>query len=183
MAEEALPPLTDVRVLTVTVSDSRKRETDDAGKALDRELISAGFHVVRHVVVKDEPEFIRDLVRSTATSNDAEAIVLAGGTGITPRDNTFEALEGVFEKRIDGFGEAFRRISFEEIGPHSMLSRATAGVCNECVVFSLPGSTKAVLLGVRRLIIPVLRHAVDLATGRSTHTLVDVSSLPPGPMR
>ncbi len=182
MADE-LPPLTQIRVLTVTVSDTRKRETDDAGKALDRELVSAGFQVARHVIVKDEPDFIRDLVRLTATANEAEAIVLAGGTGITPRDNTFEALEGIFEKRIDGFGEAFRRISFDEIGPHSMLSRATAGVYNECVIFSLPGSTKAVMLGVRRLIIPVLRHAVDLATGRSTHTLVDASTLPPGTTR
>jgi molybdopterin adenylyltransferase len=175
-AEATLPP---IRVLTVTVSDSRKRETDDSGKALDRELTAAGFKVIRHVIVKDEPEFIRDLVRLTATANEADAIVLTGGTGITPRDNTFEALESVFDKKIDGFGEAFRRISFDEIGPHSILSRATAGVFNECVVFSLPGSTKAVLLGVRRLIVPVLRHAVDLANGRSTHTLVEVSALPP----
>jgi molybdenum cofactor biosynthesis protein B len=167
-----------VRVITVTVSDTRKRETDESGKMLDRELTAAGFTVVRHVIVKDEPEFIRDLVRLTANANEADAIVLTGGTGITPRDNTYEALEGVFEKRIDGFGEAFRRISFDEIGPHSILSRATAGVYNECVVFSLPGSTKAVLLGVRRLIAPVLRHAVDLASGRSTHTLVEASALP-----
>jgi molybdenum cofactor biosynthesis protein B len=175
--------LSPLRVLTVTVSDTRKRETDDAGKALDRELTSGGFQVVRHVIVKDEPEFIRTLVRLTATANEAEAIVLSGGTGITPRDNTFEALEAIFDKRIDGFGEAFRRISFDEIGPHSLLSRATAGVVNECLVFSLPGSTKAVILGVTRLINPVLRHAVDLACGRSTHTLIDASSLPPGSPR
>jgi molybdopterin adenylyltransferase len=173
------PTLPPIRVLTVTVSDSRKRETDESGKALDRELTDAGFKVIRHVIVKDEPDFIRDLIRLTATSNEADAVVLTGGTGITPRDNTYEALQSVFDKRIEGFGEAFRRISFDEIGPHSMLSRATAGVFNECVVFSLPGSTKAVLLGVRKLIIPVLRHAVDLASGRSTHTLVDASSLPP----
>jgi molybdenum cofactor biosynthesis protein B len=175
-AEAPLPP---IRVLTVTVSDSRKRETDDSGKALDRELTAAGFAVIRHVIVKDEPEYIKDLVRLTATSNQADAIVLTGGTGITPRDNTYEALQSVFEKKIDGFGEAFRRISFDEIGPHAILSRATAGTFNECVVFSLPGSTKAVVLGVRRLIVPVLRHAVDLAMGRSTHTLLDVSVLPP----
>jgi molybdopterin adenylyltransferase len=168
-----------IRVLTVTVSDTRKRETDESGKTLDRELAEAGFTVIRHVIVKDEPQFIRDLVLLTANANEADAIVLTGGTGITPRDNTYEALEGVFEKRIEGFGEAFRRLSFDEIGPHSMLSRATAGVYNECVVFSLPGSTKAVLLGVKKLIIPVLRHAVDLACGRSTHTLVDKADLPP----
>jgi len=167
-----------IRILTVTVSDSRKRETDDSGRALDRELTQAGFTVTRHVIVKDEPEYIQDLVRLAATGNDADAIVLTGGTGITPRDNTFEALEAIFEKKIDGFGEAFRRISFDEIGPHAILSRATAGVFAGCVVFSLPGSTKGVLLGVKRLIVPVLRHAVDLANGRSTHTLVDASALP-----
>jgi molybdenum cofactor biosynthesis protein B len=168
-----------LRVLTVTVSDTRKRETDDAGKALDRGLTAGGFQVVRHVIVRDEPTFIRDLVRSAATANEAEAIILSGGTGITPRDNTFEALEAIFEKRIDGFGEAFRRISFDEFGPHAILSRATAGVVNECVVFSLPGSTKAVTLGVTRLIVPILRHAVDLASGRSTHTLVETVTRTP----
>ena len=173
--EVSLPP---IRILTVTVSDSRKRETDDSGKALDQELSSAGFQIVRHVIVKDEPEFLRDLIRLTSNGNEADAIVLTGGTGITPRDSTFEALESVFDKRIVGFGEAFRRISFDEIGPHAMLSRATAGVFNECVIFSLPGSTKAVRLGVK-LIIPILRHAVDLASGRSTHTLMDAKSLPP----
>ena len=172
-------PATPLRVLTVTVSDTRKRETDDAGKALDRGLTAGGFQVVRHVIVRDEPTFIRDLVRLTATANEAEAIVLSGGTGITPRDNTFEALEAIFEKRIDGFGEAFRRISFDEFGPHAILSRATAGVVNECVVFSLPGSTKAVTLGVTRLIVPILRHAVNLASGRSTHTLVETAPQPP----
>jgi molybdenum cofactor biosynthesis protein B len=177
MAADVPPP--PLRVLTVTVSDTRKRENDEAGKALDRELTAGGFQVVRHVIVRDEPDFIRDLVRMTATANEAEAIVLAGGTGITPRDNTFEALEGIFDRRIDGFGEAFRRISFDEIGPHAILSRATAGVVNECIVFSLPGSTKSVILGVTRLIVPVLRHAVDLAAGRATHTLVPTPTVPP----
>lgn len=161
----------------MTVSDSRKRETDESGKALDGELAAAGFQVVRHIIVKDEPGFLRDLVRITSNENEADAIVLTGGTGITPRDSTYEALESVFDKRIVGFGEVFRRVSFDEIGPHAMLSRATAGVFNECVIFALPGSTKAVLLGVK-LIIPILRHAVDLACGRSTHTLIDAASLP-----
>jgi molybdopterin adenylyltransferase len=176
MTEQGALPT--IRVLTVTVSDSRKRETDESGKTLDQELSAAGFNIVRHVIVKDEPGFLRDLIRMTANSNEADAIVLTGGTGITPRDSTYEALEGVFEKHILGFGEAFRRVSFDEIGPHAMLSRATAGVFNECVVFSLPGSTRAVRIGVK-LIVPILRHAVDLACGRSTHTLVDFASLPP----
>ncbi len=161
-----------LRVITVTVSDSRKRVNDEAGKSLDEELRTAGFDIVRHVILRDEPEFIREFVRGVANDNEAEAVVLTGGTGINPRDQTFEALEGIFEKRIDGFGETFRRLSFDDpdVGPNGILSRATAGVYNRCVIYSLPGSKRGVLLGVRRLIIPTLRHTVDLAVGRETHT-------------
>jgi molybdenum cofactor biosynthesis protein B len=166
-----------LRVITVTVSDKRKRVADEAGKAVDDELTSAGFRVVRHTVLKDEPDFIRSFVSNVANGNEAEAIVLTGGTGINPRDQTFEALEGIFEKRIDGFGEAFRRMSFDEIGPMAILSRATAGVVNQCVVYSLPGSTRGATLGVKRLIIPTLEHSVDLAIGRETHT----TGFPPTP--
>jgi molybdenum cofactor biosynthesis protein B len=166
-----------LRVITVTVSDKRKRIVDEAGKAVDDELSNAGFKVIRHTILKDEPEFIRTFVNGIANGNEAEAIVLSGGTGITPRDQTFEALEGIFEKRIDGFGEAFRRLSYDEIGPHAILSRATAGVVNQCIVFSLPGSTRGSILGIQKLIIPTLEHAVDLATGRETHT----SGFPPAP--
>src|SRR5580658_8645548 len=102
MADAA--PSSKLRILTVTVSDTRKRETDESGKALDRELVSGGFQILRHVIVKDEPDFIRDLVLLTANGNEADAIVFTGGTGITPRDNTFEALEAVFQKKIVGFG-------------------------------------------------------------------------------
>jgi molybdenum cofactor biosynthesis protein B len=176
---------TPLRILTVTVSDSRKRATDEAGKRLDDALRGAGFLVVRHVIVRDEPDFIRELVRAASNDNEADAVVLTGGTGITPRDQTFEALESVFEKRIDGFGEVFRRMSFEELGPHAILSRATAGVVNQCVVYSLPGSTKAVELGVNKLIIPTIEHAVELATGRATHTMSkapeSMSKLPESP--
>jgi molybdenum cofactor biosynthesis protein B len=170
-----------IRIVTVTVSDSRKRVADEAGKAIDDELRGAGFKVVRHVILRDEPEFIREFVRRVSNENEAEAIVLSGGTGINPRDQTFEALESIFEKRIDGFGEAFRRLSFDQIGPHAILSRATAGVFNECVIFSLPGSKSGALLGVQQLIIPTLQHAVDLAVGRETHTAGGLPSS--GPFR
>jgi molybdenum cofactor biosynthesis protein B len=167
-----------LRILTVTVSDSRKRATDEAGRRLDDELRAAGFQVVRHVIVRDEPEFIRELVRAAANDNEAEAVVLTGGTGITPRDQTFEALESIFEKRIDGFGEVFRQLSFKQLGPHAILSRATAGVVNQCVVYSLPGSTGAVELGVKELVIPTIEHAVELATGRATHTMSRILESP-----
>jgi molybdenum cofactor biosynthesis protein B len=162
-------PQQQVRVLTVTMSDTRKRSNDESGRALVEELVQGGVKHVRHVILKEEPRFLQELIRSSSTDNAADAFVITGGTGITPRDNTYEALREIYEKEIVGFGETFRRLSWEQIGPHSILSRASAGVVNECLVFSLPGSTRAVRLGVRELILPILEHASDLAAGRTTH--------------
>jgi molybdenum cofactor biosynthesis protein B len=158
-----------IRVLTATVSDTRTRANDESGKILDELLKEAGIDLVRHVIVKDEAVFIQELVRGIADANDAEAIVLTGGTGIAQRDCTPEALDEVLEKRLEGFGEAFRRLSWEEIGPRAILSRATAGVTNRCIVFALPGNPAAVRLGVTKLILPMLEHGVDIAQGRSKH--------------
>ncbi len=166
-----------IRVLTVTMSDTRKRSNDESGRALVEELVNGGMKHVRHVILREEPRFLQELVRSVSTDNAAEAVVITGGTGITPRDTTYEALHEIYEKEIVGFGETFRRLSWEQMGPHALLSRASAGVVNECLVFSLPGSTRAVRLGVRELIVPILSHAVDLATGSSTH----IPTHPPPP--
>jgi molybdenum cofactor biosynthesis protein B len=160
---------TPIRISTVTISDTRTRETDDSGRVCDELLRAAGHEVVRHLIIKDDPNYIKELVRDLSDANACDAIITNGGTGITKRDNTHEALEAIFEKRIDGFGEAFRRISWDDFGPRAILTRATAGVFNACVVFSVPGSPNAVRVGVTKLIIPVLRHAVDLAQGRATH--------------
>lgn len=153
--------------MTVTVSDTRTEADDASGRALQEEL--AAFALVRHAIVPDDPERITAMVREVVAAKDADAVVLTGGTGIAPRDLTFEALDGLFDKRLDGFGEAFRRLSWDEIGPRSILSRATAGTVGTCVVFLLPGSEKAARLGARRLIAPVLDHAVDLLHGRTKH--------------
>ena len=158
-----------VRITIVTVSDTRTKETDDSGRACSDLLKQAGHDIVRYVIIKDDAQYIKELVRDMSDANACDAIVVNGGTGITKRDNTHEALEAIFEKRIDGFGEAFRRISWDDFGPRAILTRATAGVFNGCVVFSLPGSPNAVSLGVTKLILPVLNHAVDLAQGRATH--------------
>ena len=159
-----------VRVLTVTVSDLRKRHADEAGKRLDAELTLGGLPVVRPAVLADEIPFIRELVRSAATNNEADAIVLTGGTGINPRDQTQEALEGIYEKRIAGFGEAFRRLAFDALGPRAMFFGASAGIYNQCPIFSLPGNAQAIVLAARQLLVPVLVSAVEMATGRETHT-------------
>jgi len=153
-----------IRVSIVTVSDTRTRDTDDSGRVCSDLVKDGGHQVVRHLIIKDNPQYIKELVRDLSDANACDAIIINGGTGITKRDNTHEALEAIFEKRIDGFGEAFRRLSWDEFGP-----RATAGVFNACVVFSLPGSPNAVRLGVTKLILPVLAHSVDLAQGRTTH--------------
>jgi molybdenum cofactor biosynthesis protein B len=102
-------------------------------------------------------------------SSDIDAIVLTGGTGIAPRDRTIEVLEPLFEKTIPGFGEAFRRLSWDEIGANAILSRAVAGVVDGRVVIALPGSVSAVRLAVEKIIVPTLAHAVDLASGRHRH--------------
>src|SRR4051794_21746407 len=120
-----------VRVLTVTVSDTRTEADDTSGKALREELST--FALEHHVIVPDEPERIVALVREAAGRGEVDAVVLTGGTGIAPRDRTFEALSSLFDKSLDGFGEAFRRLSWDEIGPRSILSRATAGTVGTCV--------------------------------------------------
>ena len=153
--------------MTVTVSDTRTAADDSSGRALAEEL--APFTLVRHVIVPDEPERLLDLVKAMMAHDEADAIVFTGGTGIAPRDRTVEALESVFDKRLDGFGEAFRRLSWEQIGPRSVLSRATAGSIGKHLVFCLPGSEKAVRLGAGQIIAPILGHAVDLVHGRTGH--------------
>ena len=159
-----------MRIITITVSDTRTEADDTSGKALREELAAFDptFDLGRHVILRDEPEHIIALVREADESN-ADAVVLTGGTGITPRDRTYEALTGVFDKTLDGFGEAFRHLSWDQIGPRAILSRATSGVVGTTLVFSLPGSEKAVRLGVKELIAPVLAHAVDLVNGRTKH--------------
>ena len=157
-----------IRILTVTVSDSRSSKDDESGALLATELARAGFSVQRHAPVRDDAIVLRELVRSSATLNVADAIVLTGGTGLAPRDVTPEAVEELLDKRIDGFGEEFRRRSWEQVGPRAMLSRATAGVVAGTVVVVLPGSPSAVKLAIP-LIVEMLPHAVEQASGRGTH--------------
>lgn len=154
-------------MITVTVSDTRTEADDASGKALREEL--AAFRVMRHVIVRDEAERLAALVREVVAAGETDAIVLTGGTGIAPRDVSFEAVTKLFDKQLDGFGEAFRRLSWDEIGPRAILSRATAGTVGRCLVFLVPGSEKGARLGARQLIAPILAHAVDLVNGRTKH--------------
>lgn len=158
-----------VRVATITLSDTRTVEDDEGGKLLGERLSAAGFEVVSHAIVREEPEAMRAHVQAMAIHAGVDAIVLTGGTGIAPRDRAIEVLTPLFDKTLDGFGEAFRRLSWDEIGAKAILSRAVAGTLNGRVIAALPGSPKAVRLAVDKLLAPVLGHAVDLASGRGGH--------------
>lgn len=148
----------------LTVSDTRTPDTDSSGARI-RELLEAdGHRVATYAILPDEPEIVRTrLVELVAES--VEVAIINGGTGLAPRDTTYEAIAGMLDKRLDGFGELFRSLSFAEIGPAAMLSRAVAGVVGRTVVASLPGSTPAVDLAMRKLLLPVLGHAVQLLRG------------------
>ena len=148
-----------VRVFVVTASDTRGEAEDQSGAWLRAEAARAGHQVVGHRIVPDEPERIREALAAAAAAG-AEAVLVNGGTGIAGRDRTYEAVVGLLEKRLDGFGELFRMLSFQEIGSAAMLSRAVAGVFGGRAIFSVPGSEAAVRLAWERLIGPELPHVV-----------------------
>lgn len=149
----------------VTVSDTRTRETDTSGRRAHELLEAAGHRVVAYSILPDEPMLVRDRVVELLADSEVEAVVVNGGTGLAPRDTTYEAVSALLDKRLDGFGELFRSLSFAEIGPAAMLSRAVAGVASRTIVASLPGSTGAVELALSRLLIPELGHMVRLVRG------------------
>jgi molybdenum cofactor biosynthesis protein B len=149
------------RCYVLTVSDTRTPDTDTSGKAI-RDLLEADGHdVAGYAIVRDDPAQVADRVREQLAHEAVQAIITTGGTGISSRDGTFEAIDGLFEKRLDGFGELFRMLSFPEIGPAAMMSRATAGTVRRKVIFVLPGSEHAVRLAMSRLILPEIRHVLQ----------------------
>ena len=144
--------------LLLTSSDSKTVETDTSGQLIRELLTKAGHTVVRSAIVKDEPAQVREVIRQGCLDPRVQALILTGGTGITSRDSTFETVEGMLDKRLTGFGELFRILSWEEIGAAAMLSRAQAGVRQGRIIFSLPGSPNACRLALEKLIIPELGH-------------------------
>lgn len=153
-----------VLVGVITASDTRTVDTDTSGRYLRETLADRGHSVVSSAVVRDEPALVTDSIRA-AREAGAEVVIVTGGTGISRRDSTFEAIDGLLAKRIPGFGELFRLLSFQEIGSAAMLSRATAGVTAEgLVIFSVPGSTGACRTALEKLILPELGHLVREVT-------------------
>jgi molybdenum cofactor biosynthesis protein B len=147
-----------VRCAVITVSDTRT-PTDDRGGATVVELLQAAGHVVcaRHIV-PDEPGSLRKLMTELVQRGKCQAILLTGGTGLSSRDQTFETVSGLFTKALPGYGELFRMLSFSEIGPAAMLSRAAGGLIGRVVVLTMPGSPAAVRLAMEKLILPELGH-------------------------
>lgn len=144
----------------VTVSDTRSEVDDSSGQRIRALLEAAGHRVAYYRIVKDEPAQITAVI--AAAPADVELIICNGGTGVAKRDTTYEAITRLLDKEITGFGELFRMLSWEQVGAAAMLSRATAGIAGRRVLFSLPGSTKAVDLAMTKLIIPQLGHLVGL---------------------
>lgn len=144
----------------LTISDTRT-EADDKSGGIIRDLLEAGGHTTGfYKVVPDDPARIRDLVIRITDTGDCQAILTSGGTGIAARDTTYEAVTGLLEKRLDGFGELFRFLSWDDIGSGAMLSRAVAGVYRDTMIFCMPGSSGAVRLAMEKLIVPELSHLV-----------------------
>jgi molybdenum cofactor biosynthesis protein B len=142
----------------LTVSDSRTPETDGSGDLLVSRLEGAGHRIVERRWVRDEPEEVAAIVSAWVSASAADVVVTTGGTGISRRDTTIEAIERLVDKRLDGFGELFRMLSYEQVGSAAMMSRALAGLSGEVLVFALPGSPAAVELAVDKLLLPELPH-------------------------
>jgi molybdopterin adenylyltransferase len=144
----------------ITISDTRTTETDTGGQLAHQLLRSAGHEVKFYQIVPDEPEQIIALLGELAKQGSIQTVILSGGTGISPRDRTYEALSNLLEKVLPGFGELFRTLSYAEIGSRAISSRSIAGTYRQMIIFALPGSRGAVELGLTKIILPELPHLV-----------------------
>ena len=154
---------TRVRCFVLTVSDTRTETTDKSGRAIAALLEAAGHAVAGRAIVKDDPVGVRDAIERQLAQPDVDVVITTGGTGISSRDNTYEAVAAILQKRLDGFGELFRVLSYEQIGSAAMMSRACAGLAAGRIVVCLPGSEQAVRLAMERLLLPELGHLVQQA--------------------
>ncbi len=172
---EARPP-SRLTFAVLTVSDTRSLDTDGTGRRLEEGLAAAGHAIAGRRVVPDETAEISAAVTSWLQNDRVQAVIVNGGTGISPRDVTPEALRPLLDKELPGFGEAFRALSFQDIGPAAVLSRALAGVASGKIVFCLPGSTGGAALALDRLIIPEAGHI-----WRMLHPETAPDETPPAP--
>ena len=151
---------TSVRCYVLTISDSRTEATDTSGRVIQDLLSGNGHQVTGRQILPDDPARVRAALRAQLANPDVQAILTTGGTGISSRDNSYEAIDSLLEKRLTGFGELFRALSYQEIGAAAILSRACAGTSHGKVILSVPGSEHAVRLAMTKLILPELGHLV-----------------------
>lgn len=155
---EAAPETIQAAVLTI--SDTRTREDDTGGDTVQELLEAAGHKIVRREIVRDDAPRIRTVLIDLLADSDVDAVVTSGGTGISGRDTTYEVVDRMIEKKLDGFGEIFRMLSYEEIGAAAIMSRAVAGAVGSKFIASLPGSRSAVRLAMEKLLVPEMAHVV-----------------------
>src|SRR5262245_41196723 len=149
-----------IRAAVVTVSDTRTLETDRGGQLIVESPAAAGHEVTSREIVPDDPAKIGPLLERLANPDATDAVLITGGTGIAHRDQTFETVSALLTKTMPGYGELFRMLSYEDIGPAAMLSRAIGGVRDRVVILTMPGSTAAVKLAMEKLIVPEIGHLV-----------------------
>jgi molybdenum cofactor biosynthesis protein B len=155
---------TSIRCFIVTVSDTRTLENDDGGRTIGELLTEAGHVVTGRTIVRDDPDMVHSTIERHLADIGVQVIITTGGTGITSRDSTYEAISTLLEKRLDGFGELFRMLSYQEIGPAAMMTRACAGLVARRIIIALPGSPGAVRLAMEKLVIPEITHLVQQAS-------------------
>ncbi|HBH04841.1 MAG TPA: molybdenum cofactor biosynthesis protein [Candidatus Rokubacteria bacterium] len=153
-----------VGCFVLTISDTKTPETDSSGGLIKNLLLTGGHQVIGSTIVRDEPADVARVIREACADPAVQAVIATGGTGITSRDRTFEAIEGLLAKRLPGFGELFRMLSYQEVGAAAMLSRAQMGIHAGRIVVSLPGSPNACRLAVEKLLLPELPHLVREAS-------------------
>jgi molybdenum cofactor biosynthesis protein B len=149
-----------VRCAVITVSDSRTLETDSGGQSVIDHLQAAGHTIVCREIIPDEPSRMKPLLDSLRERDDVDVILMTGGTGITSRDQTYETVNGLLDKPLPGYGEVFRMLSYQDIGPAAILSRAVGGLIGRKVVLTMPGSPAAVKLAMEKIIVPQIPHLV-----------------------
>lgn len=154
------------RLAILTISDTRTDATDSSGALIVEMVEGAGHAVIERAIVPDEPDRIRPLLEAYRDRADLHAALLTGGTGISPRDRTFETVSALLTKSLPGYGELFRMLSFAEIGTACLMSRAVGGLMGELVVLVMPGSRAGVQLAMSRIILPELAHLVHQARKR-----------------
>ena len=149
-----------VRLAVLTISDTRTPENDTGGDTIEELMRGAGHEIVERRIVRDDAARIRTEIVNLLARPDADAVITTGGTGVSARDTTYEVVDRMIEKKLDGFGEIFRALSYDEIGAAAILSRAVAGTVGAKLVACLPGSRNAVRLAVEKLLIPEISHIV-----------------------